>query len=590
MSKQRPKCDVVIVGLGWCGSLMAEELSRAGLHVVAIERGAWRDTSTDFAPNVDADELRWDTRRAMLRPPSAEALTFRNRPDEEALPVRDWSCFEFGFNVGGAGTHWAAMAWRFTPYDFQPYTMAVKRYGKAQFTEGLQVQDWGVTYDDMEPYYDRFEKIAGVSGKAGVLNGKVQEGGNPFEGNRTNDFPMPPLESSRLIDMFDEGAKKIGLHPFRVPAGNASTAYVNSLGVRMGPCSYCGYCLYYGCGNWSKSSPQTCVLPVVMKRKNFEVITNAEVTRVNLAQDKKTATGVTYIDEAGQEVEQPASIVILTAFQMDNVRLMLLSGIGKPYDYKTQEGTVGRNYCFQTVSGANLFFEDEHLNTFAGAGALSQQVDDWNGDNFDHTGKGFIGGAGILVVSRGARPIGNAGVVPPGTPQWGAEWKKGVKYAFQNNAGIFGQGTSYSHKDCFLDLDPVYKDKNGNPLLRVTFDYNENDRRSAKFVMDRSVEIGHAMGAKIVLGTNSAAGSFTPYDFASNHTIGGAVMGDDPKTSALNRYLQSWDVHNTFVVGASAFPNNAGYNPTSTIGALALWAADAIKEKYLKSPGPLVQA
>ena len=97
------------------------------------------------------------------------------------------------------------------------------------------------------------------------------------------------------------------------------------------------------------------------------------------------------------------------------------------------------------------------------------------------------------------------------------------------------------------------------------------------------------MGAKTVVPTNSARGKFTPYDFASDHTIGGAVMGEDPKTSVLNRYQQSWDVHNVFVSGASSFPNNAGYNPTATIGALTLWTARAIIEQYLKQPGPLVK-
>jgi gluconate 2-dehydrogenase alpha chain len=78
--------------------------------------------------------------------------------------------------------------------------------------------------------------------------------------------------------------------------------------------------------------------------------------------------------------------------------------------------------------------------------------------------------------------------------------------------------------------------------------------------------------------------------YQTTHVCGGAVMGDDPKTSAVNRYLQSWDVPNLFSIGASAFPQNAGYNPTGTVGALAFWAADAIRTRYLKNPGPLVQA
>ncbi|MXP56885.1 GMC family oxidoreductase [Pantoea sp. Taur] len=589
MNNVRPKADVAIVGLGWCGSLIAEELTRAGLNVVAIERGPWFETATDFPPSVDTDELRWDTRRSMLLPPAIETTTFRNNSTQTALPTREWNLNELGYNVGGSGTHWAGMAWRFTPFDFEPYSQTVKRYGKQQIAKGVILQDWGVTYDELEPFYDRFEKIAGVSGKAGKLNGEVIEGGNPYEGNRSSEYPLPALESMRLTDIFAEGAKKIGLKPFMVPAGQASRAYVNPLGVRMGPCTYCGYCLYYGCGNFSKSSPNACVIPALMQRENFTVLTDSAVVRVNKAEDGKTATGVTYLDKNKKEWVQPADIVILSAFQMQNVRLLLLSKIGVPYNPVTKTGVVGRAYSFQTVSGAAIHFKDENLNQYIGAGALSSQVDDWNGDNFDHTGLGFIGGAGILVVARGARPIGNADALPPGSPRWGKEWKKAYTHAFQNTTFIFGQGTSFSHEDYYLDLDPEYKDDNGNALLRVTFDYNDNDRRSAKFIEEKSVEIGKAMGAEIVIGTNSASGAYSPYNFASDHTIGGAVMGNDPKTSVLNRYQQCWDAHNVFVLGASSFPNNAGYNPTGTIGALSLWTAKAIIEQYLKNPGPLVK-
>ena len=588
MANIRPKVDAVIVGLGWCGSLMAEELTRAGLHVVAIERGPWRDAAIDFPPSVDTDELRWDTRHSMILPPSVETLTFRNTSDQRALPVREWHTFDFGYNVGGSGTHWAGMAWRFTPFDFQPATMARARYGQKQFTDGLIVQDWGVTYEEIEPFYERFEKIAGISGQAGVLNGKKVPGGNPFEGSRKSDYPLPPLKTTRLTDIFYKGTKSIGLNPFMVPAAQTSGPYTNALGVKMGPCTYCGYCLYYGCGNWSKGSPNACVLPVLKLRDNFTVLSESTVLRANLAADGKTATGVTYVDKDMQEWEQPADLVVFSAFQMQNVRLLLLSKIGKPYDHASGQGVVGRAYCFQTVSGASIFFKDEQLNQYIGAGALSAQVDDWNGDNFDHTGLGFIGGAGILVVSRGARPIGNADFLPQGTPRWGSIWKQAYTHAFQNGTVVFGQGTSYSHKDAYLDLDPTYKDTHGQPLLRMTFDFNENDRRSAAFIEKKSVDIAKSMGVDSFIPTNSARASFSPYDFASDHTIGGAVMGEDPKTSVLNKYQQVWDVPNVFVCGASSWPNNAGYNPTATIGALTLWSARAIVDHYLKNPGPLV--
>lgn len=589
MANVRPKADVVIIGMGWSGTVIAEELSRAGLKVVGIERGVWRDTS-DFPPAVSTDELRWASRKEIMLPPNVEAYSFRNNSSQEALPVREWSNLTVGYNVGGAGTHWAAASWRYTPSDLRIYSNTIERYGKKQIVEGLMLQDWGVTYEELEPFYDRFERIAGTAGKAGVINGKTVPGGNPFEGSRSNEYPTPPTARSHWNDIFTAKTTELGYHPFPVPAGTVSQAYVNPLGIHMGPCTLCGYCQQFGCANWSKSSPNACVVPALMRSPNFEMLTETDVLHINKADDGKTATGVTFITRNGQVTEQPADIVIVAAYQLDNVRLMLLSKIGKPYDPVTNEGTIGRNYSFQTLSYAYLWFEKEHLNPFINTGAMAVQIDDFNGDNFDHTGLGFIGGAGIQSLSNSGLPIGFTGNLPKGSPKWGKGWKQSFQHAYQNWAMIQGQGTSYSSRGQYFDLDPTYRDSYGRPLLRMTYDYNLNDRRSGEFVRQKCEDIAKAVGGQSVESYNFAADHYTPYrPNDSSHTIGGVVMGDDPKTSALNRYQQSWDAHNVFVLGASSFPNNAGYNPTITIGALALWTAKAIIEQYVKAPGPLVK-
>ena len=121
----------------------------------------------------------------------------------------------------------------------------------------------------------------------------------------------------------------------------------------------------------------------------------------------------------------------------------------------------------------------------------------------------------------------------------------------------------------------------------MTFDWHENEQKMIKHVMAKSLEIARAIGpAKTGSHGLSAKYSIVPYQ--STHNIGGAVMGTDPSLSVVNKYLQSWDVNNVFVVGGSAFPNNSANPPTATIGALACWTADAIREQYLKKPGLLV--
>lgn len=589
MSQVRNKADVVIVGLGWAGSVMAEELTRAGLHVVAIERGAWRDTSTDFPVAVDPDELRWHTRRQILQPMSVETTTFRNSIDQVAAPVRNWSAYQFGWNVGGAGTHWAGMSWRFNPWVFEASTRTHERYG-AQKLRDLQVQDWGVTYAEMEPFYDRFERIAGTSGIAGNLNGEKKTGGNVFEGPRSRDYPTPPLKDTHWMRKYRQTTEKMGYHPFTIPAGNISQAYVNPLGVTMGPCTYCGFCDFHGCGNFSKSSPQACILPALMRRANFSVLTDTEVLHVIKHDDGKTAKGVKFITKDGVEGFQPADVVCITAYQMDNVRLMLLSKIGEPYDPRTGKGTVGRNYNYQTNANITGFFDNEFMNPFIGGGALAVQIDDFNGDNFDHSKLDFIGGAGLMAFSTDGRPIAHMNDLRNGAKRWGSEWKSAYARDYQNAATINCQGTSMPMKEAYLDLDPEYKDRYGQPLLRVTFNWNGNDTRMLNYVADRAKEIMIEAGGKDIIVARQTDTNWNPYHQGSSHTIGGAVMGADPTTSALNVYLQSWDVHNVFVVGASAFPNNGGYNPTVTVGALAIRAAQAIHQTYLKNPAPLVKA
>ncbi len=157
------------------------------------------------------------------------------------------------------------------------------------------------------------------------------------------------------------------------------------------------------------------------------------------------------------------------------------------------------------------------------------------------------------------------------------------------NAGSAVHGSMYSYRDVYLDLDPTYRDRFGRPLVRITMDFHDNEIKQAAYLTDKFVEILKAMGAREVV-KHPRKGPYDVTKYQTTHLCGGAIMGDDPKTSALNRYLQSWDVSNLFVMGASAFPQNAGYNPTGTVAALAYWSADAIRKQYLKNPRPLVHA
>jgi len=588
MARQEKKTDAVIVGLGWTGSILAMELAEAGLQVLALERGEDRDTVPDFAYPRMIDELKYGIRLKLMEPPSHSTLTVRRSLQETALPYRVLGSFLPGNGVGGAGVHWNGHTWRALPEELRLRSYVTEKFGAKVIDADMTIADWGVTYDELEPYFDRFEYVCGISGQAGNLGGQTQAGGNPFEGPRKRAYPLPPLPTLLNGKMFGNAAKAMGYHPFPLPSANLSDAWTNEYGMQLGPCNFCGFCERFGCINYSKSAPQTCILGALKHKPNFSYRTRAEVIRVELSADRKTATGVTYVDDQGEEVFQPADLVILAAYQFYNVHLLLLSGIGKPYVAETGEGVVGKNYAYQMTGGTSLFFKNVNFNPFVGAGSSAMVIDDFSMNQVDFGREGFIGGSYISSGQFNGRPIASM-PLPPGTPAWGAGWKQGIKDLYGHSMSIGSHGSNMSYRDCYLDLDPTYRNKYGQPMLRMTFDWKPNDIRMTQFMRSKIEAIAQSMNpTHWASGYKGEGAHYDVRPYQTTHNVGGAIMGTDPARSAVNRYLQSWDVHNVFVMGSSAFPQNLQYNPTGTVGALAYWSARAIRQDYLKNPRPLV--
>ena len=591
MTNSKAKADVVIVGMGWTGAILAKELTDAGLHVVVLERGADRDTQPDFAYPKVVDELEGSVHRRYLQSLSQETVTARHNLSATAVPYRQMGSFKPGTGVGGAGSHWSGCHFRALPEDFKLRSNTEQRYGAKFIPADMTIQDFPVSYEELEPHFDHFEYVCGTSGKAGVIQGVNQAGGNPFEGSCSREFPLGPNPNYLGAEMFYKGAREMGWDPYPIPASNASAPYVNPYGCQMGPCNACGFCSDYGCLNYTKASPNISILPVLRQRKNFELRTHAQVLKVNLDSDGKKATGVTYLDAQGREVEQQADLVLLCAFSLYNVHLMLLSGIGKPYDPVSGEGTIGRNYSYQNLNRVVLFFGKEvQANQFIGIGGAGTTMDNLNGNQLDNAKAGFVGGGIIWARQPGAGPVRGINV-PPGTPAWGTQWKQAASDAFRHSFYFEVQGACMSYRQHYLSLDPTYKDGFGRPLLRMNFDWHDNEIKASQFLVGKALEMSKILNPTAMAGDAKKPGEhYNITKYQSTHTCGGAIMGSDPKTSALNRYLQSWDVHNVFAIGANAFPQNNGYNPTGMVGALAYWSAKAIREQYLKNPGPLVQA
>lgn len=577
MAKKLDKVDAVIVGSGWAGGVSASELAKKGYKVVILERGK-DQKSEDFIGAKD--ELRYDSRNEMMQDLTKETITSRNYLDETALPIRENSSAVFGNDTGGASVHWHGICNRWYPYDFEIHSKTVERYGEDKIPKGMTIQDWGITYDELEPYYDQFEKIVGVSGEE-----------SPMGPPRSMEYPNPPMKETPSLRLFKEATKELGYHPAQSASANMSEQYENPDGEVINQCVYCAFCDKFGCDFGAKSDPIVTVLATAEKTGNSELRNHAYVTRV--IHDGKKAIGVQYTDtQTGEVFEQPADIVVLAGFTFTNNKLLMVSEIGEPYNPETKEGIIGKNFTGQDVGSTYIpitgYFEDKKFNNFMGSGALGAMIEDFAADNMDHTDLNFIHGFEVAIHMHGDRPIIN-NPVPEGTPSWGREFKeKSLHYANRRlGLGIEIGAMPWDHN--YLDLDPTYKDAFGNPLLRVTKKYTEQDREAGRKANEIGIEIMEKMGADIVEGFEVSDEAEFHHIYNTAHYAGGVIMGESPDNSAVNNYSQMWEMDNLFVLGGSSFPHFGTTNPTITIGALACRAAEGMDE-YLKNGDLLVEA
>jgi gluconate 2-dehydrogenase alpha chain len=587
--KTLPAVDVAIIGGGWTGLLMAKELgSRTALSIVVLERGGPRESSNYVS---DMDELAYSVHHRMMQDFSKEPFTIRHSLGDRAYPLRQLGNILPGTGVGGAGEHWGGLCKRFMPDTFEILSKTIERYGAKRLPEDHALQDWGITYDHLEPYYTRAERLLGISGQAGNLRGQRIDGGNIFEGPRSTDFPTPPIKITYLGSLFRDATKSLGYHPYANPSATISTAYTNPDGVSRPPCVYCGFCSQFGCMIGAKAQPTTVLLPVIRRHKNVSIRTGAWVRRIlqDGSPTKGQARGVTYVDEfSGEEIFQPARLVFLASFILNNSRLLLLSGIGEPYDPVTGKGSVGRNLTHQVEVPAVTMFLDKPLNRFMGAaGGVGISIDDFDADHFDHTNLPFLRG-GVLRVQGANLPIKGFGIAPPWIKaRWGSKWKKAAIDFYDRTESIGFSGEHMAYKGNYMDLDPGYKDRNGDPLIRMTVDWKDNERRMVEFMVPKAVEMAQAMGVKNFIPYSGLPKHYEGTRYQSTQIRGGTIMGVSPESSVVNTHLQTWQLSNLFVLGGSTMPQADSVGPTLTMLSLTLRTADVVVDRYLKNPGPL---
>lgn len=566
MATELKRTNVVIVGVGGAGGVACLPLALAGIEVIGLEAGSWLNIRDNAPDELIHNRHLWPRG---LQKVNGEGPTSRPNASSPSIRVNHPMINA----VGGTVNHYNGLSWRLNPWDFKVRSETIKRYGASRIPKGSTVEDWPFGYEELEPYYDHVEYGIGISGKAGNIQGKIDQRGNIFEGSRRREYPMPALRDTGFTDKMTASARTLGWNPFRGPAAIATKPYDG-----RPSCMYQGYCVGAGCPVNAKSSTAVTTIPKAQKTGRFKIVTEARVTTIAIDKNGRVS-GVNYLKN-GQEYFQPADVVLMASHLYENVRLLLFSkSQAYPNGLSNNHGQVGKHYSSHNLIGGVSALFPFSLNTWYGTTSQGVGIDNWADDNFDHSGLDFIGG-GNLWVSNERRPMASVNGLQnwlKGMRNWGSKWKTFVKENADRTNNAYIQKTTLPYEDNYLDLDPDVKDPLGVPVIRITAEFKDNEKNIAIFMQDKAVEMYKAAGAvatqKVAVGGTMAMG-------VSNHTYGGTRMGDNPETNVVNRWGFSHEVPNLGILGGCVLGTSGARNPTLTIQAVAWRTAEYLVKNW----------
>lgn len=556
--------DAVIVGLGAVGAILAEKLATAGLRTVAFEKGEhFRDPDFRFKH----DEIRYYARGAISPNMTRDPVTWRATSRDTAA-VLPWSSGPLGVDeplfgmpaigTGGGTLHWGGAAFRFPAPEFRMRSAIVERFGAGALPTDTTLVDWPFGFDEIERYYDLVEWEQGVSGAAGNVAGEPRDGGNPFDDPRTRDYPMPPLHAAPGDRVFADAARRLGYHPYPIPAAINSVPFAN-----RSACTYCGWCHGFPCHVGAKSSTHATSLPVALATGNLKVRAQSRVCQVNRGPDGR-AGGVTYFGPDGVRREIEAPIVVLAAYSLENARLLLLSDLNA-------NDQVGQHFMTHNFGWFNGVLPEDS-NPFVGTLVAGSALDDLGADRVPD-GAGVLWGSPIVGFPTDIQPLEAVHSMNPEAPRWGVGFKEWLRTNYRRLYRMYSQTTNFPSARHRVDLDPTVRDPWGVPALRITHDWDDHDARSVEFFATVKERIAQAMGIR-----ESWQHASRPFYHLSTHECGVHRMGENPAESVVDADGQSHECSGLWVLGGGQFPSFGGYNPTLTIQALAYRAAEALLE------------
>lgn len=539
---EREIFDVCIVGSGAAGGIAAKELTELGLRVVVLERGGWV-SPTRFRTHVPPYQLPYRGFRDGHGTNDYTGFLYASHPStsDAAGEEIDYALLPA---VGGKTLLWDAFSWRFGERDFQGRTAG---------------DDWPISYHDLASFYDRAERFMGVCGSREGL-AAVPDG-----------IFLKPLTlrcGERIIR--NACLERLGPQYRLFPVRKAINT--EPQGGRPA-CHYCGYCMR-GCDVDAKYTSANSAVPAALRTGRLTLATGAIVRAIELDASGDRVRAVLYLDaKTRQEHRVRARAIALACGAVEDTRILLMSKSGRfPQGLANSSGWVGKNlvsemwvgifgYLEPMVGGrvvnddgtgthgaiANLYYEKPSLHFARGYGL--------------YVGAGRPQIPGLLRALRGMGP----------------EFKKRVREIYPALVYVGGAGEILAHPENYVDLDPEEKDEYGLPLPRFHFRFHENELAMGKDIIEKCQTILEVSG-----GVRLASHETPRPEFDGENLVGLARMGDDPRTSVVNRSNRAHDLKNLWILDGASFTSYAEKNPTLTVIAVAMRAAHHLAEALRK--------
>ncbi len=547
----REEVDVCVVGSGAGGGTLAYWLASAGARVVVLEKGPYLDLP-DFARH---DEIAVTRGGMFVPPPTLEPHLVQDAPGEDYRVTDDgWiaNC------VGGGTAHMSGYFLRLHPDDLRQRTV----YGKPA---GSSVEDWPISYQELEPWYERAEYLLGISGDASR---------NPFEPPRLKPYPLPPLADHPITDRLDAAAAKLGWNPYPTPRAVLSRAYDG-----RPACTFCGHCGNFGCWNGSKSSVLATFIPKALATGRCQLIPKAMVTEVVTGREGKVR-GVRWLDERGRLHEQRARVVVVSCSTIESSRLLLNSRSARfPHGLANGAGQVGKNLCFS--ANASVLAELHVDGGGKGIPGLLEGRGMWLGrslqDFYVTPGQPMPKAGTLRFDIVPPNPIANAQMASMSAdpPLWGRALQAEMRRRFHESrtlaAEIFGEFVPVPESR--VEVDAGTRDRFGLPVAKITIRHHPYNGLATGLLADRAEELFRAMDCDRVW-TRSRLGT----TWVLQH--GALRFGDDPSKSVLDRDCRTHEVPNLYVVDGGFMPTSGSVPTTLTIQANALRVAEHLAERF----------